>query len=131
MDNNLQLLDTLRQQEEDLQFRQFDNNTALRLGMQIVEVARQGRKAITVDIVRNGHQLFHCALPGTAPDNDAWVRRKSNVVTRFGHSSYYPDARSRLDRAAGHSPRYACRTCGSLRSAEEAWLRVISPLSIT
>jgi uncharacterized protein (UPF0303 family) len=89
MDNNLQLLDILRQQEEELQFRRFDNDTAVRLGMQIVDVARLGRKAITVDIVRNGQQLFHCALPGTAPDNDAWARRKSNVVTRFGHSSYY------------------------------------------
>jgi uncharacterized protein (UPF0303 family) len=89
MDNYTQLLDTLRQQEEELQFRNFDNDTALRLGMRIVEVARLGRKAITVDIGRNGQQLFHCALPGTAPDNDAWVRRKSNVVTRFGHSSYY------------------------------------------
>jgi uncharacterized protein (UPF0303 family) len=89
MDNYAQLLDTLRQQEEELQFRNFDNDTALRLGMRIVEVARFGRKAITVDIVRNGQQLFHCALAGTAPDNDEWLRRKRNVVTRFGHSSYY------------------------------------------
>jgi uncharacterized protein (UPF0303 family) len=109
MDNNLQLLDTLRRQEEELQFRHFDNDTALRLGMQIVEAARLGRKAITVDIVRNGHQLFHCALPGTAPDNDAWVRRKSNVVTRFGHSSYYMGIHYRargtsFEEAAGLDP---------------------------
>src|SRR5688572_29532786 len=44
---------------------------------------------VVVDITRSGQQLFHAALPGTAPDNDAWVVRKSAVVSRFGHSSLY------------------------------------------
>jgi len=37
----------------------------------------------------NGHQLFHYSFPGTSPDNDEWVKRKINTVTRFGHSSFY------------------------------------------
>jgi uncharacterized protein (UPF0303 family) len=89
LENYERLLNTLRQQEEELQFRRFDNDTALQLGLRIVEVAKREHKAVTVDIGRNGQQLFHCALAGTAPDNDEWLRRKSNVVTRFGHSSYY------------------------------------------
>ena len=89
MDDYVQLLDKLRQQEEELQFRRFDNDTALQIGLRLVELAKAANKAITVDIVRNGQQLFHCALAGTAPDNDEWARRKGNVVTRFGHSSYY------------------------------------------
>jgi len=28
-------------------------------------------------------------MPGTASDNGEWIRRKNNVVNRFGHSSYY------------------------------------------
>ena len=28
-------------------------------------------------------------MTGTSPDNDAWIRRKNNVVNRFGHSSLY------------------------------------------
>ena len=89
MEDYEQLLKILRQQEEELQFSRFDNDTALKLGLRIVEVAKRERKTITVDIGRNGQQLFHCALAGTAPDNDEWLRRKRNVVTRFGHSSYY------------------------------------------
>ena len=89
MDDHQQLLDKLRQQEQEIQFRRFDNDTALRIGLRLVELAKAGSKAITVDIVRNGQQLFHCALAGTAPDNDEWARRKGNVVKRFGHSSYY------------------------------------------
>ena len=42
---------------------------------------------MAIDVVRNGHQLFHAALPGSAPDNDSWIRRKARVVRRFGHSS--------------------------------------------
>ncbi|HYL19378.1 MAG TPA: heme-degrading domain-containing protein [Burkholderiales bacterium] len=89
MDDYVQLLDKLRRQEEELQFRRFDNDTALRIGLRLVELAKAANKAITVDIVRNGQQLFHCALAGTAPDNDEWARRKGNAVMRFGHSSYY------------------------------------------
>jgi uncharacterized protein (UPF0303 family) len=32
-------------------------------------------------------QLFHAAPPGTAADNDSWIRRKTAVVNRFGHST--------------------------------------------
>jgi len=51
------------------------------------EVAAERGLPVAIDIRRNGHQLFHAALPGSAPDNDAWVERKVRVVTRFGKSS--------------------------------------------
>ncbi len=82
------LRDLLRQ-EEILQFPEFSNETACAVGMALVDLARREGKAITVDVRRNGQQLFHYALPGTAPDNDHWIMRKARVVTRFGHSSYY------------------------------------------
>lgn len=89
MQDDALLLNTLLQQEEELQFRRFDNATALRLGFLFVETAKREGKAITIDISRNGQQLFHCALAGTSADNDAWLKRKSNVVTHFAHSSLY------------------------------------------
>jgi uncharacterized protein (UPF0303 family) len=83
------LLETLQRQEEEIQFRGFNNELAWEVGSRLVEAARTAGKAITVDIRRTGQQLFHYALPGTSPDNDSWVRRKSRVVERFGHSSYF------------------------------------------
>ncbi|HKB81807.1 MAG TPA: heme-degrading domain-containing protein [Burkholderiales bacterium] len=83
------LLAELLSQEEELQFREFRNDDALLLGMRLVNHAKADAKAITVDICRNGQQLFHCALPGTSADNDAWIRRKNNVVNHYGHSSFY------------------------------------------
>jgi uncharacterized protein (UPF0303 family) len=52
-----------------------------------------------VDIRRGDQQLFHCALAGTAADNDAWIERKNRVVRRFGHSSFYVGESLRRDGA--------------------------------
>jgi uncharacterized protein (UPF0303 family) len=84
-----ELLKTLRQQEEELQFASFTNDTALAVGMALLEEARKRDKPVTIDITRNGQQLFHYAMAGTSIDNDAWIQRKNNVVRRFGHSSYF------------------------------------------
>jgi uncharacterized protein (UPF0303 family) len=79
----------LAAQEDELQLTRFDNDDAWALGVAIVEEARRDGAGVVVDIERGGQQLFHAALPGTAPDNDSWIVRKGNVVRRFGHSSLY------------------------------------------
>ena len=88
-DNHQRRLVKLHRQEEVLQFSEFTNETALALGLALVEAARSEEKSVTIDISRNGQQLFHCALPGTSADNDAWIKRKNRVVKRFGHSSFF------------------------------------------
>ena len=84
-----ELLKELLQQEEEIQFKSFDNNMAFVVGLALLDAARSKGKGVTIDIARNGQQLFHYAMPGTSRDNDVWVQRKNNVVNRFGHSSYY------------------------------------------
>lgn len=88
-----ELLNRLKAQEEELQFSRFTNETALEVGLLLVETARSNGQAVTVDICRNGQQLFHYALPGTSLDNDEWIKRKNRVVNRFGKSSYYTGTR--------------------------------------
>jgi len=97
MNEHQQLLATLLAHEEELQFTEFSNETALALGLALADAAKRENKAITIDICRNGQQLFHYARPGTSADNDAWIRRKNNVVNRYAHSSFYvgTDFRSR------------------------------------
>jgi uncharacterized protein (UPF0303 family) len=82
------LLVILREQEAEIQFTEFSNETALEVGLALLEAARATGKAVTIDITRSGQQLFHYAMSGTSVDNDEWVKRKSNTVLRFGHSSY-------------------------------------------
>jgi uncharacterized protein (UPF0303 family) len=82
-------LQDLLQQEKELQFTEFTNETALEIGLRIIKQATAENKNFTIGIRRNGQRLFHYAMPGTTRDNDSWVERKSNLAERFGHSSYY------------------------------------------
>ena len=88
-------LDALAREEAELQFEAFGFEEAWALGVALVEAARADGLPVTVDVRRNGQQLFHAALPGTAPDNDAWLQRKARVVDRFGHSSLHVGERAR------------------------------------
>lgn len=87
MSNYEEHIKEIEQQEKELQFSEFTCETALKIGLNLVEKAKEGGKTITVDITRNGHQLFHYSFDGTSPDNDQWVIRKNRVVYRFGKSS--------------------------------------------
>lgn len=85
---NIQLtLQEVQQQEHELQFTSFNNQTALDLGLLIVENAKQQNKKIVIDIIRHSQQLFHYAFDGTSLDNDRWITRKNRVVNHFGQSS--------------------------------------------
>jgi uncharacterized protein (UPF0303 family) len=85
----------LAEEEHRLRFDAFDNTTAWDLGRHLVEAATTTCLPIVISIQRGGQRLFHAALPGTVPDNDSWVERKSRVVTRFGHSSLHVGAQAR------------------------------------
>jgi uncharacterized protein (UPF0303 family) len=85
----------LAAEEGELQFPAFDNEDAWDIGTALVAAGRRHGLPIAVDITRNRHQLFHAALPGATPDNDSWLRRKTRVVNRFGHSSLHVGEASR------------------------------------
>ncbi|MFG2096662.1 heme-degrading domain-containing protein [Streptomyces sp. NPDC048612] len=116
----------LAAQEERLVLDSFGNEDAWRLGSLLVELARERGAAVTIGIRRGAQQLFHCALPGTSADNDAWIARKSAVVERYAESSYLVGARfrakgrtfeesSRLDadRYAAHGGAFPLRLRGT------------------
>ncbi len=79
----------LAAEEEELQFSSFTNDDAWELGTALVAAGRRAGASIAIEISRNGHRLFHVALPGATPDNASWIERKTRVVQRFGHSSLH------------------------------------------
>lgn len=89
MEKNTVSLDTIRRQEQALQFTAFDNDAALAIGNRIVEQAKADKVAVTVDVSVNRNPLFFHAMAGTSPNNADWIRRKSNLVNRTGHASFY------------------------------------------
>ena len=72
MDN---ILEQLLQEEQELQFKSFNEETAWEIGNRLVERAIREELPITIDITRSAHQLFHASRPGTSADNDEWVKR--------------------------------------------------------
>ncbi|WP_236720365.1 heme-degrading domain-containing protein [Rathayibacter sp. VKM Ac-2630] len=95
------LIAELEQQERDLVLDSFDHTTAWQLGSRITELAREAGAAVAVDIRRPGLLLFRAALPGSTPDQESWIARKSAVVLRLETSSALADARFT---AAGTDP---------------------------
>ena len=81
------LLQRLDAELETLRFPSFNFEDALAIGLDLVETARRKALPIAIDVTVNRQQLFHAALPGSSPDNDQWVLRKSRVVARFFKSS--------------------------------------------
>ncbi|MGW6917973.1 heme-degrading domain-containing protein [Kitasatospora sp. NPDC054939] len=88
LDAALALIRRVEDEERHLRLPRFDNDDAWRLGTLLVDLARAEAAPVVVDIRRNGHQLFHYALPGSSADNDAWILRKARTVDRYGTSSY-------------------------------------------
>ena len=87
---NLQAkLEEVKKQEEELIFKSFSNEDAWHIGMFIIESAKKINKSVAVNIVKNRQTVFHYGMDGTSPDQDEWIKKKSNVVLRHHHSSYY------------------------------------------
>jgi uncharacterized protein (UPF0303 family) len=75
-------------QERELQLPRLDAKVAWELGTRLKALAESRGLSVVIDVRRFGQPLFYAALDGTTPNNVQWVRRKSNVVAEFHHSSY-------------------------------------------
>ena len=82
-------LDDLQAEARRLILPEFTEATALRLGLLLVDLARADALPVVIDIRTPDRTLFHAALPGAAPLNDRWARRKSNTALHFHLASYH------------------------------------------
>jgi uncharacterized protein (UPF0303 family) len=82
----------------------FDEAAALRLGRILVDLALADSLPVVIDIRTSDRTLFHAALPGSAPLNDLWARRKSNTALRFHEASLLVGTKHREkgESLAGH-----------------------------
>lgn len=85
------------EQERRLVFRAFDEAAAFELGAAVRAIALAEDKGVVCEVKLWDRPLFYMALPGTTADNVEWVRRKANVVKRYGKSTY----RMVLEKGAG------------------------------
>ena len=80
-------IEEIAQDERELVIDAIDHDVAVDLGLHVLGAARAAGLGVTIDIRKAGQQVFHAALPGTSPDNDAWAERKARAVARFHKSS--------------------------------------------
>lgn len=89
-------LQQIAKQERELELPRLDAQTAWELGSRLRAMAAERGLAVVIDVRCFGQPLFYAAMEGTTPDNVEWVRRKSNVVARFHHSSYTAGLKEKL-----------------------------------
>lgn len=99
----------IRLQEERLRFATFDEAAAWALGSAMRDLALSRKMPFVIDIRTGIRPLFYAALPGSAPENADWVRRKVNTVYRFEAASYrvgleYKQSGKAFDQTRGMNP---------------------------
>jgi uncharacterized protein (UPF0303 family) len=95
-------MDHIAQQERELALPRFDAKVAWDLGMRLRTFAVERNLVVVIDVRRFGQPLFYTAMEGTTPDNAEWVRRKSNTVARFHHSSLWVNLRMQTKNSTLH-----------------------------
>lgn len=83
----------LEDEYAELELVGFDEAAAWRLGVILVELGKD--LPVVIDIRSADRVLFHAALPGSAPLNDLWARRKSNTALMFQLPSLLVAARNK------------------------------------
>ena len=62
---------------------------ALEIGGITQEFGLDRKLPIAIEVRMKDWIVFHASLPGSTPENDSWIRRKANVVSKTGHSTIY------------------------------------------
>lgn len=82
----------LQSEAESLILDHFDEGQAWTLGRILVDLAKD--LPVVINIRTTNRTLFHAALPGSAPLNDLWARRKSNTALLFQEASLLVSTRN-------------------------------------
>jgi uncharacterized protein (UPF0303 family) len=75
-------------QEDALTFARFTHLDALKVGEALTREGLARGLPLAIDVYLFERTVYSVALPGSATDNLDWIRRKRNVVLRFGKSSF-------------------------------------------
>ena len=81
-------IERLALQEQRLVFTRFGAVDAWSLGCTLRDLADSRGQAVAIEIRIAGETVFFHAMPGTAPANADWARRKRNTVELLHRSSY-------------------------------------------
>ena len=67
--------------------QKFSNSSALKMGLKIIDLARQRNQKIAIEICRLNHSIFLYVDDTLPADKHNWLKRKANVAKHFEESS--------------------------------------------
>lgn len=79
----------LAREEEALMLPSLSQAEAIELGEIAVEFGRERSHPIAIEVRLKEWIIFHASLPGSTPENDRWIARKSRVVMATQKSTMY------------------------------------------
>ena len=79
-----ELMKQCEAEEKELKFREFSSETALAIGMALIEEAKKRDNKICIDIAIAGRRLFHYSSDGNAVSNDIMIERKKKTAMHTG-----------------------------------------------
>ena len=99
------IMNTVEQQEKLLRIDRFSGEEALALSCLMADLAKERGIAMGISICKpNGATVFQHLMDGAdALNTQDWLRRKTNVVNAFEHSSMYMWA---CEQATGQTVQY-------------------------
>ncbi|MDO4942813.1 MAG: heme-degrading domain-containing protein [Lachnospiraceae bacterium] len=87
----------MQDQQKELVFDEFTNDTAWELGCLLVKRAKEQELPVSLSITANKQRRFYYAFKGSAPTNDHFIARKENTVYECFKSSYEMTLTAELD----------------------------------
>lgn len=90
------LIAKVEDQVRTLQFSRFTKDDALSLGLRLVELGKDRRLPIAIDITKGEQILFHAALAGATPNNEHWIKAKQRTAIRYEVPSLLVGLRHRV-----------------------------------
>ena len=127
--------ENLLKQEQQLVLPEFNSEIAYKIGMAIIERAKEEGKIIAVSVTAGRQIIFHYAMDGLSPDSDNWIRRKSNIVYEYHKSSMFLGVKFERDgstlEAHGRDPRDFKTNGGSFPIRVKGAPNVIGAITVT
>lgn len=71
----------------EIEIKEFSNQLALEMGLEIIKLAKLRNKKIAVEIKRLNHIVFLFVDDSLGADKHIWLKKKSNVAMLFEMSS--------------------------------------------
>ena len=76
-------------EERTLMLPSLTQAEAIEIGEIAKKIGLDRSLPIAVEVRLKDWVVFHASLPGSTPDNDAWIARKARVTMATGHSTIF------------------------------------------